>query len=240
MGWFSDALFGKRKRMDKNKINDYMKPYTMMIDEQEQIARDMMDPNSRTNVMAQQQMRSNQMDTMAMQNQGLLQSAAMTGMSPGQAAMQARQNMNTGRAQMGNQFQGLMASQNQMGLGMLGNVMGMKQGEGERQANMYMQEINAHNARRQANMSMTTQLAGAAIGAFASDKRLKQNIELVGKSPKGFNIYEFEYKDKQLGPGTYQGVLSEEVPFASLKDPYGYELVNYSHPDLDVEFKRIK
>jgi len=239
MGWFSDALFGKKKRMDPNKINDYMQPYVAMIDEQEMIARQMMDPSSRMNLQQQQQMRQNQYDAMGAQNQGLMAAAASSGMSSGQMAMQARQNMNTGRAQMGNQFQGLLASQNQMGLGMLGNVMQMRQGEGERQANMYMQEVNAHNARRQANIGMVTSLAGAAIGA-ASDKRLKKNIKLVGKSPKGFNVYEFEYKNKGYGMGRYRGVMSNEVPFATSKDKYGYGFVNYNHPDLDVEFKRIK
>ena len=239
MGWFSDALFGKKKRMDKNKINDYMKPYTQMIDEQEDIARQMMDPNSRMNLQQQQSMRSNQFDAIGAQNQGLMAAANSSGMSSGQAAMQSRQNSNTGRAQMGGQFQGLLASQNQTGLGMLGNVMGMRQGEGERQSNMYMQEVNAHNAARQQNMSMATSLVGAAA-SFASDKRLKNNIKLVGKSPKGVNVYEFEYKNKGYGIGTYRGVMSDEVPFAAMKDGSGYEFVNYSHPDLDVEFKRIK
>ena len=32
-----------------------------------------------------------------------------------------------------------------------------------------------------------------------SDKRLKKNINLIGKSPNGLNIYSFEYKNPQYG-----------------------------------------
>ena len=50
MGWLSDKLFGKKKRINQNKINDYMAPYGKMIDEQEDISRQMMDPNSLLNL----------------------------------------------------------------------------------------------------------------------------------------------------------------------------------------------
>ena len=43
---------------------------------------------------------------------------------------------------------------------MLGNVMGMRQGEGERLSNAHIQQVNAANARRQANMGMGMGLLG--------------------------------------------------------------------------------
>lgn len=168
MGWFSDALFGKKKRMDKNKMNDFMAPYTEMLGEQEDIARQMMDPNSAINRQQQMMMRRNQMDLTSVQNQGLLSTAAMGGVSQGQAAMQAGSNFNTSRAQMGQQYAGMMQNQFGQGLGLLGNVMSGVKGEGERQADMYMQEINAANAARQQNMQMATQLAGAAMSMGGS------------------------------------------------------------------------
>ena len=121
--------------------------------------------------------------------------------------------------------------------------MGARQGEGERLSNMHLQQVNAHNARRQGNMNMAMggiQAAGdIASAVLGSDKRLKTNIELVGKSDKGYNIYEFDYINKHNGPGRYRGVMADEVSFASIEDPSGYKLVNYSHPDLDVKFERI-
>jgi len=72
----------------------------------------------------------------------------------------------------------------------------------------------------------------------ASDKRLKKNIEKIGESPSGLNIYSFEYIDNINGKGVYQGVMSDEIPTKAVvvhKD--GYDRVDYSK--LDVEFKKI-
>jgi hypothetical protein len=71
-----------------------------------------------------------------------------------------------------------------------------------------------------------------------SDRRLKKNIKLIGKSPKGLKIYAFEYIDKMLGDGVWQGVMSDEIPnYAVVKHEDGFDRVNYSK--LDVTFKQI-
>lgn len=82
------------------------------------------------------------------------------------------------------------------------------------------------------------QIAGAAgafygMGGFPSDVRLKENIELVGQSPSGINIYEFNYIDS---PHRYQGVMAQEVPEASF-EVKGYLAVDYSK--VDVDFKKL-
>lgn len=72
----------------------------------------------------------------------------------------------------------------------------------------------------------------------SSDRRLKTNIKKIGVSESGLNIYSFEYKDKNIGEGVFQGVMSNEVPTeAVVKHTDGYDRVNYSL--LDVEFKKI-
>ena len=74
--------------------------------------------------------------------------------------------------------------------------------------------------------------------ASPSDRRLKKNIKLIGKSPKGINIYAFEYINKIFGNGIWQGVMSDEIPQeAVIKHIDGYDRVDYSK--LDVEFKNI-
>ena len=77
------------------------------------------------------------------------------------------------------------------------------------------------------------QVAGA-LTAMQSDIRLKDDINLVGKSPAGTNIYTFKYKgdDKK-----YQGVMAHQVPEASFVGDDGYLKVNYTK--LDVEFKEV-
>lgn len=67
-----------------------------------------------------------------------------------------------------------------------------------------------------------------------SDKRLKENIKLIGKSPSGLNIYSFKYKNKE---GLYQGVMSDEINPNAVKTIDGYDMVDYSM--IDVEFKQL-
>jgi hypothetical protein len=71
-----------------------------------------------------------------------------------------------------------------------------------------------------------------------SDKRLKKNIEKIGISKSGLNIYSFEYKNSDFGDGVYQGVMSDEVPnHAVIEEEDMYDMVDYSK--IDVEFKLI-
>jgi hypothetical protein len=76
--------------------------------------------------------------------------------------------------------------------------------------------------------------SGSGPAGRFSDKRLKENIELIGKSPSNINIYKFNYKNN---PTTYQGVMADEVSWASVKHPNGYMMVDYNK--IDVEFKKI-
>ena len=67
-----------------------------------------------------------------------------------------------------------------------------------------------------------------------SDIRLKEEIQLVGKSPAGINIYSFKYKHTD---GTYQGVMAQEVPWATKMTDTGFYMVDYNK--VDVEFRRL-
>ena len=82
------------------------------------------------------------------------------------------------------------------------------------------------------------QVTGAlgAIGSIyaMSDIALKNNINLIGKSPSGINIYTFNYSGDDK---VYQGVMAHEVPHASSFNDDGYLMVDYSK--VDVEFKRV-
>ena len=71
-------------------------------------------------------------------------------------------------------------------------------------------------------------------GIEPSDIRLKTNIEFIGKSISGINIYTFNYVNKK---GKYEGVMAQEVPWASVKNENGYLSVDYSK--IDAKFKRL-
>jgi len=82
-------------------------------------------------------------------------------------------------------------------------------------------------------LGTAAQLAGSYF-LGKSDERLKQNIEYVGKSINGHNIYTWEWNNiaKKLGVNSPTiGVLAQEVmqymPEAVIKDVDGYYMVNY-------------
>ena len=79
------------------------------------------------------------------------------------------------------------------------------------------------------------QVAGAMIGL--SDRKLKKNINLIGKSPSGLNIYSFEYIDTKYGQGLFQGVMSDEIPQEAVVFNGEHDMVDYSK--IDVDFKQI-
>ena len=97
----------------------------------------------------------------------------------------------------------------------------------------YGEERTGYTTTPVAGPSTFGQVAGA-LTAMQSDIRLKDDINLIGKSPAGTNIYTFKYKgdDKK-----YQGVMAHQVPHASFVDNDGYLRVDYTK--LDVEFKEI-
>jgi hypothetical protein len=120
-------------------------------------------------------------------------------------------------------------------------------GAEQQQLNRNFQQSQLSQQLRQSNKNAIYgalgSLGGAAIGAAAkSDRNLKEKIKRIGISEKGFDIYEFEYKNKDLGEGTYQGVMAQDLleskPEAVLSDSSGILSVDYSL--IDVEFKRIR
>ena len=104
------------------------------------------------------------------------------------------------------------------------------------------QQAQAENNRAQAKANQNAAYGGIASGlggiaAGFSDRRLKKNIKSIGVSDNGLKIYSFEYIDKNLGDGIFQGVMSDEIPKEAVIPFDGYDLVDYSR--IDVEFKKI-
>ena len=94
----------------------------------------------------------------------------------------------------------------------------------------YSQQPGPSMAQQIAGLGM----AGAGMWGQMSDIRLKEDIKLIGKSPSNVNIYSFKYKGED---GKYEGVMAQEVPWASIVGDDGYLMVDYSK--LDVEFRRL-
>ena len=84
-------------------------------------------------------------------------------------------------------------------------------------------------------------VGGLARAGVFSDRRLKENIELVGRDERtGLTIYEFSYIDDP-DMRRYQGVMADEVivvdPHAVSFDEHGFARVNYAR--LGIEFKEV-
>jgi hypothetical protein len=78
-------------------------------------------------------------------------------------------------------------------------------------------------------------ITGGQTAVDLSDRRLKRDYKIIGKSKSGLNIYEFSYIHK---PGRYTGVMSDEVgKEAVVIDENGYDMVDYSK--IDVDFKKL-
>jgi hypothetical protein len=76
-------------------------------------------------------------------------------------------------------------------------------------------------------------------GGGKSDISYKENVNLIGQSPLGINIYEFNYIGEE---GLYQGVIAQELVGTKYENALtlnneGKYLVDYNQ--IDVEFKKI-
>jgi len=81
--------------------------------------------------------------------------------------------------------------------------------------------------------------AASLIFAFASDKRLKENIKEIGKSPKGHTIYEWNYKTNPHS--RYRGAIAQDVakidPMAVDILPNG--LLGIYYDKIDVKMEKV-
>lgn len=106
------------------------------------------------------------------------------------------------------------------------------------QAQQYGQQYYDIKAANKAMIGDIVQGVGSIAGGLLSERRLKKNIKLIGKSKSGLNIYLFEYINKAFGEGVYQGIMVDEAPSYAVVNIGNYKGVDYSK--IDVEFKRIK
>ena len=65
-------------------------------------------------------------------------------------------------------------------------------------------------------------------GTFTSDRRLKTNIQLIGKHDNGMNIYSWDYVWGEHSRGVMADEVEEIMPEAVVMHPTGFKMVNYS------------
>lgn len=99
-------------------------------------------------------------------------------------------------------------------------------------------QTSAYNADQQSGLDIGGLMqGGAALYKAFSDRRLKENIVVVGVDPEtSLTLYEFNYIK---APGVrYRGVMADEVenryPDAVMHDEQGYAMVDYSQLGLKM------
>ena len=85
------------------------------------------------------------------------------------------------------------------------------------------QKYQADLAQSQAAMGGLFGLASAGVGMF-SDRRLKTDIQRVGRTDAGTPIYTYRYA---WGGPVQMGVMAQDVPEARVMDPSGFWRVDY-------------
>ena len=130
------------------------------------------------------------------------------------------------------------------------NQANMQNANAMNQANMYNAQAqnqatefgktgnyNQRMANQAARNDFNANMAGSFMSMLPfSDRRLKDNITTIGKSSNGTNIYQWNYKEHPNE--VYEGVMADEVPYASIKMLNGYYAVDYSK--TDVNFRRVE
>jgi len=114
-----------------------------------------------------------------------------------------------------------------------GNIMGQSVSQanmdiGNALAQSSIQSTNAQIQGQQNLLGTATSLGGAAL--MFSDKRLKKNIERIGRA-NGHNIYKWEWKDsgrKDMSTGVIAQEVMEINPEAVTEADNGYLMVDYS------------
>jgi len=64
-------------------------------------------------------------------------------------------------------------------------------------------------------------------GMFASDRRLKKNVQKIGKMC-GLNVYKFDYIWDEPSIGFMADEVKEVMPEAVMTHESGYDMVNYN------------
>jgi hypothetical protein len=140
-----------------------------------------------------------------------------------------------------NAFNANQAAQNQwwnQNNALIGNAPGMQFTPTGNLVGNTIQAGNNAQAQQNAQNSAIGGLLGAGLSMLPfSDKRLKENIELVD-TVQGVNVYEFDYIDKSIGADRYRGVMAQEVetdyPDAVLEFS-GFKTVDYNKLPVNME-----
>ena len=140
--------FSFGKYVNPGQIAKFMRPSQDLISEQLGTSRQLMDPRSQINQTMKDLMTQRAAETGQQQMGMMSRMAAQTGMSPGQAMQQAREQMSGAMSNVNQDWMSGLQGQFSQGLGLMGNMTQMQGGLGEMYSNAYLSRVGQNMARK--------------------------------------------------------------------------------------------
>jgi hypothetical protein len=152
--------------LDIDKIRNYLKPTQGLVTEQLGLGRQLQDPNSAVNKAMHDLLVKGGYNNAAVASNQMGKLGSMTGMSPGQIAMQQRMSSNENLGGINDKWMEMLQNRFGIGTGIMGQMTGLQQGLDENLANAYVQNTNATNQYNtdRANSTTSGLLGGLALG----------------------------------------------------------------------------
>jgi hypothetical protein len=154
------------QNLDLEKIREFLKPSQELITEQLGLSRQLMDPQSAINETMKNLMRQRATETGAQTGTQALKIAAMRNVSPGQALMSQRFAQNQATGGVNQLWQQAMQGRFGQGLGLMGNMSQMQQGQDENLANAYIGDISGQNMANAMMYNPEQQQSGGLLGSI--------------------------------------------------------------------------
>ncbi len=116
-----------------------------LVDENLGLARQLQDPQSAINMQMRNMLAQNAMNQGAQVSSQMQKLGAMSGMSPGQIAMQQRIGMNQATGGVNQNWMNALQKRFSQGTGIMGQMTGLQQGLDENMGNAYLTNLNMRN-----------------------------------------------------------------------------------------------
>ncbi len=154
------------EEIDENKIAASQQRTQGLIDENLGLSRQLRDPQSAINIQMRNLLNQNAMNQGSQIGSQMQKLGSMTGMSPGQIAMQQRIGMNSAMGGVNQNFLNALQKRFSQGTGIMGQMTGLQQGLDENMGNAYLANLNMRNQDSQNAFSGLLQggMAGFKIG----------------------------------------------------------------------------
>ena len=151
-----------------------------LVDENLGLARQLQDPQSAINMQMRNMLAQNAMNQGAQVSGQMQKLGSMTGMSPGQIAMQQRMGMHQATGGVNQNWMDALQKRFTQGTGIMGQMTGLQQGLDENMGNAYLSNLNMRN---QFAQDQQQNQIGGLLGGF----NLGQKMDLGDN--KGFSHF---------------------------------------------------